>query len=200
MHKPASTHFPLIEPIRNRWSSVIFDEKPIEAEKIGSLFEAARWAASSFNDQPWSYIVATKAQPDVYNKLLSCLMEANQVWAKKADLLAVAVANLTSTRTGKTNRHAQHDVGQANANLVLQATALGLASHQMGGFSPDRARELFEIPAGYEPLTMLAIGYPGETKSAAADLQSRDSSTRSRRPLTDWVFTGTWGTSSSLVE
>ncbi|MFN0196090.1 MAG: nitroreductase family protein [Planctomycetaceae bacterium] len=200
MDKPASHIFPLIDPIRLRWSPVVYDDRPIEPEKIGSLLEAARWAASSYNDQPWSYIAATRRQPEAYQKLFSCLVEANQIWANKADMLLLAVARLNSTRTGKPNRHALHDVGQANANLVLQATAMGLASHQMAGFQPALAREKFQIPEGFEPLTMLAIGYPGDLNQAVSELKSRDQSPRQRRPLTDWVFTDAWGQTSPFVQ
>ena len=162
MHKLAESDYPLHELISNRWSPVAFADRPVEQEKLGSLLEAARWAPSSYNEQPWVYVVATKDDPPQHERLLNCLVDANIEWAKNAPLLFLAVAQLNFARNGKPNRHAFHDVGMANENLVLQATALGLATHQMAGFNVEKAREVFAIPEGYEPLTMIAAGYQAD--------------------------------------
>lgn len=193
MHKPAESQFPLHELIRDRWSSVAYSERPVEPEKIGSLLEAARWAPSSYNEQPWSFLVATSETPEEHDRMLSCLVEGNVPWAQRAPVLLLAVAAMNFSRNGHANRHAHHDVGLANENVVLQATAMGLIAHQMAGFDPERARELFKIPDGHDPLTMLAIGYPGEVSDLPEALGSRDAAPRHRKSLSEFVFTGKWG-------
>ena len=134
MEKPADNQYPIHELIKQRWSPLAFNIRPVEPEKIASLLEAARWAASCFNEQPWFFIVATQDNAQEYEKLFSCLVEANQTWAKDAPLLMLSVAKLSFTRNNKPNRHALHDLGFAVGNLTLQAQALGLFVHQMGGF------------------------------------------------------------------
>jgi nitroreductase len=198
MHKPAESSAPLHELIRERWSPRAFAERSIEPEKVRSLLEAARWAPSSFNGQPWSYIVATKDASEEFARLASCLVDGNS-WAKRAPLLLLAVAKTHFAHNGQPNRHAFHDVGMANENLVLQAEAMGLAVHQMAGFVVDRARELFQIPEGQEPATMLAVGYPGELNDLPEPLRARETSPRSRKPLAEMVFGGKWGTVSPLI-
>lgn len=197
MHKPAESSAPLHELIRERWSPRSFVDRSVEPEKIQSLLEAARWAPSSSNEQPWSYVLATKDQPEAFARLAECLVEANS-WAKRAPLLLLAIAATNFAKNGKPNRHAFHDLGLANENLVLQAVAMGLAAHQMAGFLPDRARELHQIPAGQEPLTMIAVGYPGEPDNLAEPLRARELAPRSRKPLAEMAFTGKWGAISPL--
>lgn len=192
MEKPATNQYPIQELIKQRWSPLAFNTRPIEPEKIGSLLEAARWAASCFNDQPWFFIVATQDNTKEYEKLFSCLVEANQKWAKDAPLLMLSVARLSFQQNNKPNRHALHDVGLAMGNLTLQAQSLGLFLHQMGGFDADKARTLYNIPEDYEPVAAIAVGYPGNVNQLDADLQQRELSPRSRKPLTDFVFSGTW--------
>ena len=200
MEKPAESAFPLHDLIQRRWSPVAFSEQPVERDKIGSLLEAARWAPSSFNEQPWVYFVATKDEAEDYQRLFDCLVEGNQTWAQHAPVLMLAVAQLNFSRNGKPNAHAQHDVGLANENLVLQATALGLIVHQMAGFKRDHARAALAIPDGNEPLTMLAAGYPGDISTFDESLQQRDRAARSRKPLKQMVFGGTWGQPASLAD
>ncbi|MDJ0845623.1 nitroreductase family protein [Crocosphaera sp.] len=193
MEKPAINQYPIHELIKQRWSPLAFDARPIEPTKIASLLEAARWAASCFNEQPWSFIVATQDNSQEYEKLLSCLVEANQKWAKNAPLLMLSVAKLTFERNNKPNRHALHDVGFAVGNLTLQAQSFGLFVHQMGGFDGDKARSLYNIPQDYEPIAAIAVGYPGNINQLDEDLKQRELSPRSRKPLTDFVFRGNWG-------
>src|SRR5207244_13476066 len=130
------------------------------SEKLQSLFEAARWAPSSFNEQPWSFIVATKQNLEKHATLLSCLLEKNQQWARLAPVLMVSVAKLKFEKTGKPNRHAFHDVGLAMGNMIVQATAMGLFIHQMAGFSPERVRQTYGVPEDFEPVAAIAVGYP----------------------------------------
>jgi nitroreductase len=177
------------ELIARRWSPKAFSARPVEPEKLRSLFEAARTAPSSYNEQPWRFIVATRADRAEFDRLLSTLREANRQWAQRAPVLILSIAKLVGERTGKPNRHAFHDVGQAIAYLTFQATALGLYLHQMGGFDAERARELLEIPEGYEPVAVIAVGYLDESPDAAPPA-------RSRRALEELVFSGRWGKSS----
>jgi nitroreductase len=193
MEKPAQTQHPIHEVISRRWSPRAFAERMVEREKLLSLFEAARWAPSSYNEQPWSFVVATKDNRAEFDKLLGCLVEGNVAWAQHAPVLALSVAKLTFARNDKPNRHAFHDVGLAAENLVLQATALGLVVHQMAGFYVDKAREAFAIPEGYEPVAAMAIGYPGQSDQLPEPLRQRELESRVRKPMRDFVFSGKWG-------
>ena len=195
----AKTDHPVHELIATRWSPYAFANRAVSDADLCSLFEAARWAPSSYNEQPWSYIVATKAQGPEFARVLSCLVEANQEGARAAPVLALGVATLHFARNGKPNRAALHDLGLAAGNLVMEATARGLVVHQMIGILPDRARELFRIPDASEALTGLAIGYVGDPSVLDEKLRGRDIAERSRRPLRAFVFTGTWGAASRFT-
>ncbi|BAY99724.1 nitroreductase [Tolypothrix tenuis PCC 7101] len=197
--KLAPTEYPVHDFIRSRWSPRAFSDRAVEPEKLLSLLEAARWAPSSFNHQPWSFIVATKEDATEYNRLFSTLVEFNQGWAKNAPVLILAIAKIR-TDDGKTNRHAFHDVGLAIENLILQATSLGLFAHQIGGFNADTAREIYQIPADYEPATVLTIGYPGDPQNLPDGLRDRELAPRTRKPLSEFVFTGQWGHTSPLLK
>ena len=199
MQKLAETRYPIHELLRERWSPRAFADRMVEPEKLRSLLEAARWAPSSFNEQPWSFIVATKEHPGEYGRLLSCLVEGNVRWAQHAPVLMLSVARLAFERNQKPNRHAFHDVGLAVENMVIQATALGLAVHQMAGFHVDKARELFSIPDGHEPVAALVLGFPGDPAGLPEDLRERERAPRIRKPLESFVFSGQWGQPSRLV-
>src|ERR1700693_2639642 len=147
----AVTDYPVHELIASRWSPYSFANRSVSDDDLRSLFEAARWAPSSYNEQPWSYMVAKKEDADEFGRLLSCLVEANQVWAKAASVLALGISRLNFARNNNPNRAAIHDLGLAAANLVLEATSRGLAVHQMIGILPDKARELYSVPGGQRP-------------------------------------------------
>lgn len=198
--KPAENQYPIHDLIERRWSPRAFSAQEVEPEKLLSLLEAARWAASCFNEQPWSFIVATKESSDEFEKLLGCLVESNARWAQHAPVLMLSIAKLNFEYNSKPNRHAFHDVGQAAASLTLQATALGLAVHQMAGFSVAKARERFNIPEGYEAVAAIAIGYQNDEESLPEDLREKERAPRARRPLDSFVFTGKWGEASPLVK
>ncbi len=198
--KKAATDHPIHHHLAERWSPYAFSDRAVSPDDLRSLFEAARWAASSYNEQPWSYIVATKENPEEFGKLLSCLIEANQAWAKDAPVLALGVVSLKFARNGQDNRGAAHDLGLASANLTHEATARGLVVHQMAGILPDKARELYQIPAYSEAWTGLAIGYKGDPSKLLDALKSRDTSPRQRKPLDQFVFAGKWGTPSPLTQ
>jgi nitroreductase len=163
------------------------------------LFEAARWTSSCFNDQPWTFIVATKDDTVNYQKLLDCLVPANVVWAQVAPVLGLIIAQKNFKHNGKPNAWSEYDAGQSAATLVLQATALDLVAHQMGGFDAAKAIAAFNIPETAKPVAAIAIGYAGETSNLPTDLQERETAPRDRHPLSSFVFTGEWGNSASFV-
>lgn len=199
MDKPADTQSPIHDLLKRRWSPRAFSERPVEPEALRSLLEAARWAPSSNNAQPWSFIVATKEDQADYGRLLSCLMEGNIPWAQRAPVLMVSVARMFFEDDGTPNRHAFHDVGQAVANFSVQATALGLFVHQMAGFYPDKVRELYDIPKEFEPVAALALGYPGDPDTLPERYRQRESAPRERKPLAEFVFAGRWSHRCPLV-
>jgi nitroreductase len=199
LHKHAETSAPIHDIISHRWSPRSFDSRPIEPEKLRSLFEAARWAASSYNAQPWYFIVATKDEPENYKKILDCFIEFNQSWAKSAPVLAISVASMKFAHNGETNSHSFHDVGQAAASLSLQATHVGLQVHQMAGIFPQKAKEIFHIPDGFEAVAGMAIGYPGDSSALPDKLREQEHAARQRKPLASFVFTGDWGKPSPSV-
>jgi len=199
MQKLAETRYPIHELLRERWSPRAFADRMVEPEELRSLLEAARWAPSSFNEQPWSFIVATKQHPGEYERLLSCLVEGNVRWAQHAPVLMLSVAKLAFERNQKPNRHAFHDVGLAVENLVIQGMALGLFVHQMAGFHADMAREVYRIPEGHEPVAAMAIGYLDDPGRLPDDLREREVAPRFRKPLESFVFSGQWGQLSPLV-
>jgi len=198
MHKPAPTDFPVHDLIRNRWSPRAFSDKRVDREVLASLFEAARWAPSSNNEQPWAYIIATKDNPEDFAKMLSVLVEFNASWAKSAPALLLAASRLNFPN-GNPNRNAFYDTGAATALLSVEATARGLALHQMAGFDPAKAKQVFEIPADCEAIAAIALGYPGDPNSLSQKLQDREVAPRTRKPLTEFVMSGRWGHTSPIV-
>lgn len=199
MGKTARTQYPIHDLLKQRWSPLAYSDRSVEPEKLCSLLEAARWAPSSYNEQPWSFIVATQEDRAEYNRLLDCLVEANRQWAAQAPVLMLSVAKQHFERNGQPNRHAFHDVGLAVENLVIQAVALDLFVHQMAGFQVDKARELFSIPESYEPVAAIAVGYLGDPQSLSEALRQRQLAARTRKSLAEFVFTGSWGQTSPLV-
>lgn len=199
LDKSSQTQYPIADLLRQRWSPLAFSEQMVKPEKLRSVLEAARWAASSYNEQPWSFIVATKENQAEFERLLGCLAEGNQEWAKNAPVLMLSVAKLNFERNGKENRHAFHDVGAAATELAIQATANGLFIHQMAGFDVPRAQEIYNIPEGYEPVAAIALGYLGDPKTLSERLQQRENSPRTRKPLEEFVFSGNWNQTSPII-
>ncbi len=193
MEKPADTQFPIHDLLRRRWSPRAFSLRPVEQEKIQRLLEAARWGPSCFNEQPWVFIIAKADQPAEHEKLLSCLIEGNRIWAKRAPLLMITLAKLNFSHNNQPNHHAFHDVGLAVGNLLVQATAMNLVVHQMAGILSEVIRKEYTIDLGYDPVTALAIGYQGDLQSLPDILQEREQAKRSRKPLREFVFSETWG-------
>lgn len=200
MSKHARPDHPIHEPLAERWSPYGYADREVSPADLRSVLEAARWSASAFNEQPWRYLVASKTEPAEYDRILSCLVEPNQAWAQAAPVLVLTVVAENFSRNGKPNGSALHDLGQASANLTIEATVRGLSVHQMAGILPDRARELFEIPMGFRAVTALAIGYAAELATLPDELKERDSAPRTRNPLAQSVFTGKWGTSAPVLD
>lgn len=198
--KQANPDHPIHELIAKRWSPYAFDSAPVAPEQLKSCLEAARWAASSFNEQPWSFIIATRDDETEFDRLINCLMEANQEWARNTGVLILTVIQKRFTRNDKPNRVAEHDLGLAIANLTTQAVALGVAVHQMAGVNLSKARQTYAIPDTHEPMTVVALGYAADPSQFEDEsLARRDLAPRSRKPLSDFVFTGGWGQTAQVV-
>lgn len=197
MEKPAETTADLHPLLMQRWSPRAFSERSVPEEVLTALLEAARWAPSAYNAQPWRYLVARREESEAFARLLSVLAGGNQPWARKAGVLILTVAQTHLPSSDKPNPHSWHDVGLASAQLTLQATMLGLGVHQMAGFSSDKARELFGIPEGFEPVTAIAVGYPDAPDTLEEPYLSRETAPRSRHPLADLVFKDAWGATRS---
>jgi nitroreductase len=184
--------------LTERRSLRAFSPQAVAPETLGSLLEAARWAPSCMNEQPWSFIVATQENKPDFDRLLGCLLDFNFQWAQHAPVLILSIARLTFASNGKPNRHALHDVGQAVAALTLQATASGLVVHQMAGFNAEEARREFLIPVNHDPVAVSSVGYPGSVDSLPEKLREREVAPRSRKALTDFVFECRWGQKVAL--
>lgn len=200
MEKPAETVYPIHELLQRRWSPRAFSDKMVETDKLRSLFEAARWAPSSNNEQPWQFVMATKNTPSEYDRLFQCLKEGNKKWAHLAPVLMLSVARLNFEDEGRPNRHAFHDTGMAVFSLVVQATALGLMVHQMAGFDAEKARTDLKIPDGHEPVAMIAIGYPGDPDLLQEPYRTREFRPRERKPIAEFVFSAEWGTPAESLQ
>jgi nitroreductase len=198
--KLAAAQYPLHELIVRRWSPRAFADRSVEPATLARLFEAARWAPSSYNGQPWRFIVATRENQAEFQRMLGCLVEGNQNWAKKAPVLILSVAKLNFDHDGTLNRHAFHDVGQAAAYFTFQATALGLYVHQMAGIYPDRARETYGIPEGFEAVAGIALGYLGDPETLPEPMRGRELAPSQRQPLEAMVFGGRWGEKFPLAK
>jgi len=175
--------------ITDRWSPVAFENRPVDYNQIHLLFEAAKWAPSARNAQPWRFIFATKDMPD-YKVLLELLTEPNRVWASTAPLLVIPLAQVISTYKNRPNKLAFYETGMAVGNLMVQATAMGLLVHQMAGYDLDRAKEILVIPTRYEPMTVMAIGYKGDPEKLPAKVAAREEKERTRMELSKFVVQG----------
>lgn len=182
----------ILDIIKSRRSRRAYRAKAIEPEKIKSLFEAARWAPSSANEQPWTYVYATRDQPTLYNKIFEALNDGNKIWAKEAPLLLVSLARKIFFKNELPNGSAKYDVGAANAFLSLQATQLGLNVHQMGGFDHAILRANLNIPEAFDLGVVMAIGYPGDPQQLPLPLQERELSPRLRHLQNEFVMNQTF--------
>jgi nitroreductase len=192
MQKSAQIEHPLLDVIHKRRSKRAYSDKAIDQGTIDSLFEAARWAPSSNNEQPWVYIYAKKDQPELWNKLFETLNESNKVWAENAQLLVLSVIRKNYLRNDQPNSSAKYDLGAANAFLSLQATHVGLNVHQLGGFNRQKATENMVIPETHEPVIIMAIGYPGIAESLPENLKVRELAPNERYTKDSFVMNKTF--------
>ena len=188
MQKSADFGSPILDVIRNRRSRRAYAARMVEPEKIRSLFEAARWAPSSLNEQPWFYIFATREQDLLWNKIFETLKEGNKVWARHAPLLILSLARRNFIRFDAPNPSARYDLGAANAFLSLQAAHLGLNVHQIAGFDPALAVRNLRVPDTYEPVIVMAIGYPGDAEMLPENLKAREVAPRERYVEREFVM------------
>jgi nitroreductase len=183
--------------ILDRWSPRSFTDRDVSPADLAKLFEAARWTASSYNEQPWRFLVGTR-NSNTYKKIFDSLMPQNQAWAKNAPVLILGVAKSKFSHNNSPNRVALYDLGAATSYLTLQAAALGLATHQMAGFDPDAARKALEIPEEYGIGAVVAVGYQGEPAALTNEqLLAHEVAPRDRKPLHDFVFSA-WDESANL--
>jgi nitroreductase len=184
---------PVPELVRRRWSPVAFSAEPVREDRLQSLFESARWAASCFNEQPWRFVVARRQDQERFDAMLGCLVDANRAWARHAPVLVLVCASKNFSHNGKPNRHAWFDAGQATAHLMLAAVDAGLYCHAMAGFDTDRARETWEVGDEADPVCVVALGELGDGSGLDDETAARDRGPRKRRAMGDFVFERRFG-------
>jgi len=199
LEKPADTAVPLHDLLANRWSPRAFTDRPVEPEKLLAVMEAGRWAASSNNGQPWAFIVANKGNPTAFKAMLDCLMDGNQSWAVLAPVLILTFVEPIWPGQDRANVTAMHDVGMATAMMSVQAEALGLRTHHMGGIHRDKIRDVYAVPPTFEPVSAIAVGYQGaEALLPEKKDRAREANPRTRKPLEEIVFADKFGTPANL--
>lgn len=193
MAKRATPAHSILETIAERWSPRALANDIPSVGELASIFEAARWAPSCFNGQPWRFIISTANNPETFGRALSCLKKQNAVWAQKAPVLCFLVANKNFEYNGKPNPWSSLDCGLAMGQLALQAQSMGWSTHIMAGFYPDRVRETFGIPEGFDPLVSFVIGKEGDPGTLPEDLRERETAPRERKNIAETVFSSEWG-------
>ena len=183
---------PITPIFKKRWSPYSFIEKDLSKEDLMTLFEAIRFAPSSFNEQPWRFFVAKRSQKKDFQKILNCLVPGNQDWAKYASVLMLSFYKENFTKNNKPNRVALYDLGAASAFLTMEATQRGLHVHQMAGIVPEKIIAEFSVPDGFKPATALAIGYTGDNPHLSKEIKQRDQVIKGRKEIGEFVFVGNW--------
>jgi len=178
----------ILEIIQERWSPYAFSSAPVEEFKLKAMFEAAGYAPSCNNEQPWQFVYTTQEEKEIFNDYLEFLSEGNKIWVKNAYGIIISLARTKFSHNGKPNRWAFHDTGMAVSNLLLQALALVVFVHQMGGYSIEKVKEYFRLGDDVEPVAMMAIGYLGDGSNLNPELLKRDETRRPRKPFTEFVF------------
>lgn len=197
LKKPAITEQPIHAILADRWSSRAYDAAQfVSEESILSLMEAARWSPSCMGDQPWQFLIFNKKDATSWTQALNCLSIGNQNWAMDASILILACARQNFLSNEKPNRWNQYDTGAACENICLQATSLGMAAHQMGGFDVEKTRQLFQIPSQYDLMSFIAIGYPLSTEKVSAEVLAKEKEPRKRKSLREIFYINQWGEQS----
>jgi nitroreductase len=178
----------VLEIIQERWSPYSFSPAPIEEFKLKAMMEAAGYAPSCNNEQPWVFVLTTRENSAVFEDYLGFMNDTNKEWAKNAFAIIISMARTKFTHSGKPNRFAFYDTGMAVSNLLLQALALDIYVHQMGGYSVDKVKKYFNLGEELEPVAMMAVGYLGEGESLSPELYKRDEKRRSRKVVNEFVF------------
>jgi len=199
MTKPAITQFPIHEFIRDRWSPRSYKKETIVKNDLLSMFEAARWAPSSINEQPWSFIVATQEEKDIFSKIVACLTGNNPRWAVNASALVIILAKNNFDKTGTPNRHSFFDAGLAISQFIFEATSRGYHSHIMGGIDIQKTVENFSIPDSHSVIAILSVGKIDSPDSLPEDLKARELTERTRKPLDQILFSEKFDTKSNLI-
>jgi len=198
--KTAAPDHDILDLLAKRWSPRAFADRPVEPEKIRRMLEAARWTMSSYNEQPWRYVVASRHEdPDTYETLLRCLNEGNQSWAQNAPVLMMSFYKTTFSRNDRPNRCAPHDLGAASAALTIQATAMDLYVHQMAGINKEAVRAAYDVPDEVEPMAGLAVGYLGDPEMLSENRRQSEQAPRSRTPIDTFAFGASWGEPTGIV-
>lgn len=198
-NKEAKTKYPIHPVLKKRWSPRAFSDKPVEPEKVRSLFEAARWTPSSFNQQPWRYIIGFKGD-ETYTLIMDALTANNRNWALNAPVLIAAFGRKFLNESEDNNMAYQYDTGQSVASMTFQATEEGLFVRQMGGFNARTMAGNFQVPVHYKPLVVLAVGYIGEPELLPKELEAKERKERTRFDFDDIVFSGNFGRKSNLFD
>jgi nitroreductase len=174
--------------IKNRWSPVSFSSKPVEDFKLKTILEAAGYAPSSNNEQPWLFILTTRDEPEMFNNVVDLLVDGNRIWARNAYALIVSLARMNHVYKNRPNRYAFHDTGMAVSNMLLQATSMNVYIHQMGGYSHEETKRYFNLDEGIEPVAIMAVGYLGDGTGISDELFERDRKRRPRKNISEYAF------------
>jgi nitroreductase len=181
----------VLEIIQERWSPYSFSSAPVEEYKLKAMMEAAGYAPSCNNEQPWVFVLTTREDEAVFNDYLGFMNDTNQEWAKNAYAIIISMARTKFTYNGKANRFAFYDTGMAVSNLLLQALALDIYVHQMAGYSVEKVKKYFNMNEEIEPVAMMAVGYLGDGESLSPELYKRDEVRRPRKVVNEFVFKNT---------
>ncbi len=186
--KEAQTRYPVHEFIRQRWSARAFSDRPIAHEELMTLLEAASWASSSMNEQPWVYLYAHRGE-EAFDRMYECLLPGNR-WADGAAVMLISLVRKKFSANDRPNRHAMHDVGSANTTLLLQAAAMDIFGHMMGGFDMQKTIDTFQVPEDMEVSCFIALGYLDDPEKLEEPFRTREVSPRSRKPIEAFAFSG----------
>lgn len=189
MAKEAKTNYNILEVLKKRYSPRAFSTKTVDDIDLKTILEAARWAPSASNEQPWRFIVGAKSKGDTYNKIFDSLVEFNQIWCERVPVLIVVCTQKFNSKNGDENKYRFYDAGQAAAHLTFQAASDGLFVHQMAGFDAKKISEVFNLPDNIEPFTVIAIGHLGNYLDLPEKMQRTELAERERKSFDEIILT-----------